>query len=212
MRVFWILLVLLLVIGQLITLFRGHSRIPVSQYPAVDGVPGLDELAGEIRSVWKASLRDPDTIRLEPVKNLSSGLLVRGELLLTLRDMEQILGESGCETGISGQLADWLPATGQNGPTGIMDYLAGIKGWLDVLAGSGEQVSPERSVLYPEAGSDYPCLSFELRGHPLELGRVVLEHETRFPGWYLKELDMVHEGGATPWWLRGSFVFTGESR
>ncbi|NDV62713.1 hypothetical protein G0Q06_09650 [Puniceicoccales bacterium CK1056] len=214
MRIFWILLLVLLLLGQLITFVSSKTPVPVIQPLAVEASEGLYELVSETREVWK----DAVYYTLNPVE-ISTGkpesLLDREQFMLELRDLEQTLGNSGGEYLITKELSRWFNASSGQGASkgnhsGISSYLAGLKGWMETCSSSAPHISLERSFLNPEISSDYPCLSFEMSGSAFDLGSFLIDYEDRFPEWQLKELDLMKSAEDDSWWLRGSFVFEGE--
>lgn len=214
MRIVWIIILVLLLLGQFITYLKTGKPLPGTTTPAEGHFQGFEKLVSETRVAWKDALEAIPPDHPEPRENGEDRLLRREHLMLELRDREEALTRTGAEIKISSGLTAWFAAASRyslspGGGLDWMGYLTGLDGWLTILAGAGGEVAVERSFLIPGHSTGPPVLSFELRGSVPAIGSILLDYQSRFPEWQLDELDLVKEQPGEQPWVRGTFTFLG---
>jgi hypothetical protein len=215
MRLVWMILFIVLLLCQLIAFMAGG--IPQRRVPPVAAAadPDLLELAMQLRDAWIETI-DPAMELADAGSRKDVGtVLEREQLMLQLRDVQEVLSSLETEVRIAGELDAWLTSSSGDlqetgGRSTVLPYMAGLLGWLRPFLEPDGGVVMERSFLVPESNSAYPSLSFELKGDPHQLGSCLLEYEERFGGWRLSELELNRDGDSSSWWLRGSYAFGGD--
>jgi hypothetical protein len=217
MRRAWLVLWLALLAGQLLALRHMAGRIAGDAPPYSAAMEaGLFALAVESREAWAslAGTVGADPGPADPPPGITADpLLRREEWLLRIRDIERRMHAAGSEARITEPLQAWLQAGRADPGNGLTDYLGALVQWLDA-SGEGEPgaAALERVALQPEAGSDFPAVSYEMSGPPAVLARQLHGQLRAHPRWQLSDLDLNHPPGAPFWWLRASARFLGTDR
>ncbi|MGA1204203.1 MAG: hypothetical protein ACO3ZW_00110 [Opitutales bacterium] len=208
----WIYLWVLMLLTQLLTVWASRRIAGELDLPPVPGDPELLQLATVTNQQWRILAGFSTGSAGGGRKGTGEDLLVRREeLLLKLKDIEEVLGERGGEFSLAEDLQAYLAVAENSGnPATINAYLDGLIKWMEPHVELDSLSRLQKLAIYPGTNATLPLFSFELGGDPRVMGSLLLESSSLSPGWALQEMDLVLSGG---WdgWIRGSCAFLGNS-
>jgi hypothetical protein len=212
MKRFWLYLWLALLLAQVLTLWLSR-RERSGNHPAGDILDAeLVSLAAMTNEQWQGLLPPSGNPRPEPASTAEEELLRREELILRIREREELLAGMGVEVRLVEELKAWFAGGAGTNPgwsSGPRNrFLSDLAAWLDPFVRGGPDCGLERLSLLPDGDSPFPAITFELAGEPPALGRRLLSLEQAGEAWSLQEIDLLRFPGDNSWWMRGSFIFT----
>jgi hypothetical protein len=211
----WMILWIILLLSQAVTLWLSRAGPSRAVVPDDAMAAELVSLASTTLEAWRELMPNPQQPGPADYLTPQQEILQREALMLELRDTEKVLFDREVEINLTDDLQQWISVSAGNGSLNdrgllLRQYIGNLNKWLSRFTDEAGPCTLNRLNLHPAGQSDFPAIAFEMSGSPPLMGRGLLALEQIGSAWKLQEMDLLRPGEALEWWLRGSFVFSGD--